>query len=864
MASSQADPKSVPSYLFQCGICPQSFTRIDHLGRHVRSRTSSGCLSGPLFQFRQQADLMGQTPKRNHTDARCAINDSVEYLLSRHASLHSAQKVNTPRKRRHNAILRASQACEACAVDHLRCDNEKPCRRCQRRGIICSLPTQVEEGAPPTPAAETVPLQPTTGKLDPLIESETTVLPDNGVLLPYPFSATRGDLDPLNWETGFDLSPLDLNFLETYNAQAPFEYDEATVSTLTPMQQALEAEVQQKNNSVGNPKSPKRIRWRFVPTSQDTGYAEHGNLLLSPSEAGPDANSQRLRNVEIDLCPDDMLDLSSRDKLLSIVLGQMPRPLSLDAAAFPSPELLDRLIRYYVTAPFSDAQLFIHRHTFSVKRSRPELLLAIAAAGAVLTPDLTLQKLGFAMQEVLRHQLPAVFEGDNTLINDLELQQAFILSLEIGLWSGNGRKMELSESIRNAVIVMLRRRGRFDGAGYPRIRVHPTDTGQELEDTWRRWVQEEATKRLVYRLWQLDIQCSIVLMGPPLISYAELSLPLPASPVLWNAPNAERWRDACYLQEKECQSIVTLTECIVNMDLLERHHEHVDLKLSCPAVIQAIWGLTWEYRQMDQIYKSKPEASQLALSGSARLLMGSRYQQLTEMLESFNLAYQNVETSFLYLNITFMHLHIPMSLEELQVFAIKLEQTGDVKRHQISPTLEVWASSKAGRTAMYYAARILSGSRACPRSRMRGLEAVSLYQATLVLWAHAYVVGKAAGNHVNFNAASSLNEPAWLDADEIGNEYENENIQRFISFGRGRPMLRGEMLSSDTANNIATLNINLCDPSAVISTAIRILCDSHCERGHSPDNSCQPPLVERLVGALQKLLEVTTSSRSHH
>lgn len=57
----------------------------------------------------------------------------------------------------------------------------------------------------------------------------------------------------------------------------------------------------------------------------------------------------------------------------------------------------------------------------------------MAAAGAVLTPDSALRKLGFAMQEVVRHRLPAVIEADNTLIRDLELHQTFLLCLEISL-----------------------------------------------------------------------------------------------------------------------------------------------------------------------------------------------------------------------------------------------------------------------------------------------------------------------------------------------------------------------------------------------------------------------------------------------
>ncbi|KAL4959055.1 uncharacterized protein BDV14DRAFT_206022 [Aspergillus stella-maris] len=241
---------------------------------------------------------------------------------------------------------------------------------------------------------------------------DAVVPPGHDVLLPYPFSAPGGDLDTLNWETGFDLSSLDMSFLESYNAQVPFEYDAATVSTLTLMQGALQDEAPQEIKLATEPKSPKRIRWRFVPTPQDNWYAEHGNLLLNPAGAGPDATPQSLYNVEIDPNPDDFLDLSSRDRILSIILTQIPRSLPLDAASFPSPQLLDRLIRYYITAPFSDAELFIHRPTFSIKQKRSELLIAIAAAGAVLTPDSTLQKLGFAMQEVLRHQLPTVFTAD--------------------------------------------------------------------------------------------------------------------------------------------------------------------------------------------------------------------------------------------------------------------------------------------------------------------------------------------------------------------------------------------------------------------------------------------------------------------
>lgn len=37
--------KSSPSHnLFQCSACKRTYTRVDHLARHVRSRTSPACI----------------------------------------------------------------------------------------------------------------------------------------------------------------------------------------------------------------------------------------------------------------------------------------------------------------------------------------------------------------------------------------------------------------------------------------------------------------------------------------------------------------------------------------------------------------------------------------------------------------------------------------------------------------------------------------------------------------------------------------------------------------------------------------------------------------------------------------------------
>ncbi|KAJ5211098.1 Zinc finger C2H2 [Penicillium cf. griseofulvum] len=866
--------------LFQCGTCSQSFTRIDHLGRHVRSHTR----------------------ERPYRCSVCNKRFGRADLLSRHSALHDPHRETASTKRRRtegNSVpIRASQACKACAENHLRCNDEKPCRRCQRKGIRCSLPTRSVEGTPPTPmtrlevntsgndgnsqmssfqqpqkpqsqqprvagshysssgfsnqiesvdpgnlaqlaAGPPIHVEADLGRSDEFLGAYSAVLPptQEGSLPDLP-PLNRGGLVAFGLETNLDLSMVDLSFLESYNARAPFEYEAATASTLAPTAQAVENEASEVDHAAGDDRSVQRLRWRFVPVPQDHGYAEHGNLLLS-GQAGPDTPLKSLRNLEMGPGPDNCLDLASRDKILSIVLSQMPQPFSLNAASFPSPELLDRLIRYFFTVPFSSASAWIHRSTLIPKQARSELLLAMAAAGAILTPDSALQKLGFAMQEVVRHRLSTVFESDNTLIRDLELHQAFLLCLENSLWSANSRKMEISESFRYPLITMLRRRGRFDAAGYPTITVNPVDTGKALEDKWRFWVREESIKRLVYHLWQHDAQCSMVLLTSPLMSYAELSISLPACSDLWNAPDAKQWKELFRAQQTG-QSFPTptpLTECVLNMDLLESHRHVIDMKLSCSAVLHAIWGLIWEYRQMSLLTRSSRSSHGNTVlapsrSWSGDLLLASRYQHLTEMLNYFGIGYKNENA--LYWHTTLMHMH--MSLEEIQLLAATLEQSELADR--IPPIIEAWSASKEGRQAVWHSAQVIRELRALAPQCLRDFTAVALYHSTLALW--AYGMGVA-----SITDAATAQVSVWLDTPET------EHVQRFISFGRGQPMLHGE---SPEVNAV-----DLSDPTTILALALRLM-----HHNHSGPDAREPPLVKNIAHTVQKLLEVTAWSQRNH
>lgn len=79
-----------------------------------------------------------------------------------------------------------------------------------------------------------------------------------------------------------------------------------------------------------------------------------------------------------------------------------PENSSRAASSFPSVKLLDTLLQYYLTSPVASAASFLHLATFDPNTRRPELVAIMAAAGAALTSDPALTKLGYAIQECVR------------------------------------------------------------------------------------------------------------------------------------------------------------------------------------------------------------------------------------------------------------------------------------------------------------------------------------------------------------------------------------------------------------------------------------------------------------------------------
>lgn len=141
-----------------------------------------------------------------------------------------------------------------------------------------------------------------------------------------------------------------------------------------------------------------RSIWRWVPTKKDHGGAAQLDLSL-PSI---NLDSPETRNLAETLLPGQHIEQSLRDRLLALILGTCDQAVhQLVVTAFPSADLLDRLMHFSLGVQFTAIDSWLHVPSLIIEENL-ELLMVIIAAGAVLSSVTPIRRLGHALQESAR------------------------------------------------------------------------------------------------------------------------------------------------------------------------------------------------------------------------------------------------------------------------------------------------------------------------------------------------------------------------------------------------------------------------------------------------------------------------------
>lgn len=113
----------------------------------------------------------------------------------------------------------------------------------------------------------------------------------------------------------------------------------------------------------------------------------------------------------------------------------------------------------------------------------------------------------------------------------------------------------------------------------------------------------------------------------PLISYAELSFPLPAARDLWLAPSAEVWQMAFDTKATSGHKsgMISMRDLLANAEVVKCLSDQLDLRIAQTSHLSGLAAQCWEYFQQSKVVNSGLGSND---DPSTHLWMQSRHQKL--------------------------------------------------------------------------------------------------------------------------------------------------------------------------------------------------------------------------------------------
>lgn len=418
------------------------------------------------------------------------------------------------------------------------------------------------------------------------------------------------------------------------------------------------------------------------------------------------------------------------------------------------------------------------------------------------------------------------------MVRDLQLSQGFLMTLDVGMWSGHSRKVEIAESFLQPLLTMLRRDNKFKKSRYPEVFLDPAVNGAELEQAWHAWVESESWKRLTFRLLHHDTNSSMALLVNPLISYAEVQLPLPASADLWSASSPQQWKDS--VLARSTLRRLSLPDYLDDPEAVNSLAVDADSLLSRQAFLSCAWSLTWEHIQMSSLQRSKPRRWNA-------LVMATRRDEIVKLLNYFQISMDvslpSASSLELLMRLELILLHLNTPFEDLQTFA-GIE--GPEQARAVYLAVIEWAHSESARKAVWHAGQVVRMTRQLPPGTIRAFTAIMLYHASLAFWVYGLASEKPDMAEQWTDSPSTPGSRVWLD------EPDSIAMQRFIQLGSGLPLIHG--VAGDGSVN----GVCLWNPDQVMEAVLATL-KANFEDGP------RPLLVDKMI---QLMTGLQRSSRS--
>ncbi|EXK78647.1 hypothetical protein FOQG_16683 [Fusarium oxysporum f. sp. raphani 54005] len=607
----------------------------------------------------------------------------------------------------------------------------------------------------------------------------------------------------------------------------------------------------------------KRSPWLWTPANQDHAYAEGRELALDETQVLQSSTLPYTRQSSF-RAP-SITQVAARDEMLSMVLKFSTS--SFKIRSFPSLSLLNSFMQAFFVRQNDSSDSWIHVGSFNPDAGKSEHLAGIVAAGSALFAVPNVWKMGLALQEIVKLSVCNAVDSDNRLIRNLQTNQTFLLWIELGLWSGFRRKMEIGEGFAHTLPTMLRRAGAFRQMFYsPTVIPTSNDDADTLREKWMKWVEQESFKRLVLRLLVNEMRSSIAFIRAPVLSSHEITFQLPAARDLWDSRDPDEWR-ARYLSKKKQSVSLTFLDAVHDASKLKEEKDIIDMSFTPMAILYALWARVWSFLDSRAFAATGTSTTS---AGSGSLWAEAHRQELLKHIQTTVVKLKWLQAlapeGRLISELLMLSLH--SFTDDIQRFAGRY---GDDEVAQALPRLRHWMSSEDKNFALWHAGQVIKAARAFPPTQLGGFHAIAVYHACLCLW--VFVIfnrnlsilsrqvsdsqsqmrgltqteDPSMGMHAN-NSLSAIRgtpshpiEGADRHADNMPKVYldgeDGDDVQLFLRTGYGRPFVHVDGQAEE-----------LCNP-AMISSLL-----SNVFRSNFPSQSHPlPPLLEQLSGLVRDL-----------
>ncbi|KAK0801236.1 hypothetical protein LTR75_008625 [Friedmanniomyces endolithicus] len=656
-----------------------------------------------------------------------------------------------------------------------------------------------------------------------------------GVEMSHHPSIMPPDVSNFTSDLDFNVGDFDFSFLASGLTRPPTaqglpEFNHSSIETAETTQSnvGLRSEAFKRSPWSWNHWIPERSSHAF--SGQDVIDVRHDRVDAVDQLTTPDS----VRLVHCDLRH------AERDRMIRVVTQVAHTRLTMPS--FPSLELLEDLIDVFLLQDSSAIDSYIHSATFASEKACTELLLAVVAAGARFVALAPVWQMGLVIQEVVRIAIGELLEHDNKATRDLQPLQVLLLVLDIGVWSGFRRKTEIAMSFLQPPVTMLAWSNAFMKFSYRDVVPLLDDADDILADKWRAWTEREAKKRLILHTFLHDSQLALLYAKNPLISPAQLMMPLPACRELWLAPNVHARQNAYIRLAPPSQADTpAMMEFFGHNALLNQSVGVFDNTLCMLVACHGLGHEIWQYRAHARLLSGWKNTTYRRDRRSDHMrLQRDLLDDLTTMLAHCDLQSTSAPEIMLTLQLLMMLLHV--DIEDVQTFSGKL---GEEEARRVSPKILQWSQNAESRVAVFHAGQIFRVARTFEKTRLRDFYAVALYHAALTLWVYGMITTSAARKsgrqspsvmtpRLSNTSHQNVAQPARIPLDTA----DDRAARSFQLLGQGTPGVY----------NLQSEFVPLPSSRGLMSTAASIL-----KANFPQSTNGLPPLIDNLANLMGEI-----------